>query len=139
MTVVDASVAVKWFFPERGSSEANALLESGEALTAPALVRIEVFAAITGKVRLREILPTQARAACALWSGFLQSGVLSLVKEDDQILSVAVELALSIPHPLQDCLYLALAQREQAPLVTADRKFWSRANPLYQPLRLLAE
>ena len=64
--------------------------------------------------------------------------MLSLVKEDDQVLSVAVDLALAISHPLQDCLYLALAQREQAQMVTADRKFWSRANPLYQPLQLLA-
>ena len=106
------------------SSEAQALLESGEELTAPALVRIEVFAAITRKVRLREILPDEARAACALWSRALSSGALALVK-DDEILSAAVDLAL--------------AQREQALLVTADPKFRLRAQPLYPSLQLLAD
>ncbi|MFL6463304.1 MAG: type II toxin-antitoxin system VapC family toxin [Bryobacteraceae bacterium] len=67
MTVVDASVAVKWFFPEEGTEAAQKLLSNSNELTAPALIRIEVTAALTRKVRLGEILPEEAEAACRLW------------------------------------------------------------------------
>jgi len=49
MIVVDASVAVKWFFPEAGTAEAQQVLASGDRLAAPALIRVEVAAAIARK------------------------------------------------------------------------------------------
>jgi predicted nucleic acid-binding protein len=137
LTIVDASVAVKWFFPEPGSEAARALLTHSAQLAAPALVRIEVSAAATRKVRLGEIAPQEARAACELWAGAIRKGVLALVP-DVEVLSAAVELALKLAHPLQDCLYLALAQREQAALVTADPKFQARAQTMYSSVELLA-
>ena len=66
MTVVDASIAVKWFFPEPGTKAAQALLSGSQKLTAPALIRIEVTAALTRKARTGEILPEDAGAACRL-------------------------------------------------------------------------
>jgi predicted nucleic acid-binding protein len=47
MIVVDASVAAKWFLPEKGSSAALALQEGPSQLAAPDLIRMEVAAAIT--------------------------------------------------------------------------------------------
>ena len=42
----------------------------------------------------------------------------------DEILSVnAARLALSLDHPIYDCVYLALAHRIGAKVVTADRRF----------------
>jgi predicted nucleic acid-binding protein len=35
----------------------------------------------------------------------------------------AAALARKLDHPVYDCLYLALAEAEGAPLVTADRRF----------------
>jgi predicted nucleic acid-binding protein len=135
--VIDASVAVKWFFPESGSRAAQALLtHSDQQLAAPALVRVEVYAAITRKVRLGEIAPAEARKACELWTGALEKGVLALVA-DEEILLAGIELALKLAHPLQDCLYLALAEREQAVLVTADPKFHTRARTAYASVELL--
>jgi predicted nucleic acid-binding protein len=136
LTVVDASVAVKWFFPEPGSQAAQALLIRAEQLVAPALVRIEVSSAITRKVRLSEIALEEARGALKLWTDAIQNGVLALVP-DDELLPAAVELALKLAHPLQDCLYLAVAQREQAVLVTADPKFQARAQAAYGSVELL--
>jgi predicted nucleic acid-binding protein len=138
LIVVDASVAVKWFFPEPGSGAARALLGRSAQLAAPGLVRIEVAAAITRKVRLGETTPEEARTACHLWEGAIQKGVLSLV-QDEEVVVAAVELALKLVHPLQDCLYLALAERHQAVLVTADPKFHARAQAAYASIELLAE
>ena len=137
MMVVDASVAVKWFLPEPGADEAQQLLQGPEKLAGPALIRLEVFAAFTRKVRLQELPVEEARAACDLWSRALATGALTLVP-DARHLPRAIELAFEIRHPLQDCLYLAVAEYNQATLVTADPKFAERASHGYAGVRLLS-
>ena len=137
MIVVDARVAVKWFLPEPGASAAQAVLLGSDKLMAPALIRVEVAAAITRKVRLGELLSQEAEAACDLWFRALSTAVITLSPDEDD-LAAAVALALQIRHPLQDCLYLALAVRNQSALITADPKFSERATLAYGKVRLLA-
>lgn len=108
MIIVDASVAAKWFLPEAGSDEAQRLLAGSEKLVAPSLIRIEVFGAITRKVRNRELTVKEARSACELWSRALSKGALSLIP-DERHLQRAIELAWEIRHPLQDA-YISLLQ-----------------------------
>ena len=43
--------------------------------------------------------------------------------EDEGICPDAVRLSLALDHPVYDCLYLALAHRIGATLVTADARF----------------
>ena len=54
MIVVDANVAVKWYVPEPGCDDAKLLLMSNEAIVAPALIRLEVLAAILSGIRKRK-------------------------------------------------------------------------------------
>ena len=122
VNVIDASVAVKWLLPEPGSDAAAALLDSGEQLIAPALIRIEVTAAILRKVRMQEIDARGGAVAFRLWLQCLVDGVITLVP-DDVHLAAAWAIALRLKHPLQDCLYLALAESRRAVLITADKKF----------------
>ncbi len=136
MIVVDASVAAKWFLPEPGEAAAQELLSSGQKLVAPALIRVEVAAAITRKVRLKEIQSQDAASAVQLWLRALVDGVVTLVADESDI-EQAVKLALELRHSLQDCLYLALAVRLAVPLVTADEKFAGRAGAFYPGLRTL--
>lgn len=42
--------------------------------------------------------------------------------DDEELVSAALLLALTLDHEVPDCLYLALAEREGAGLVTADRR-----------------
>ncbi len=42
----------------------------------------------------------------------------------------AFEIAVSLNHPVYDCFYLALARRESAPLVTADKHLAATAQAL---------
>lgn len=136
MIVVDASVAVKWFLPEQAAEAAQSLLLDSEKLIAPALIRIEVAAAITRKVRLGEISNEESEAACHLWLDALKIGVVTLSPDQDYV-KEAVALALQLRHPLQDCLYLALAERSGGSLITSDPKFVERASPSYPKVRLL--
>lgn len=135
MIVIDASVATKWFLPEADSEQAAALLETNEKLFAPELIRIEVASAIARRARLRELPPAHAVAACSAWQQGLDDGVVTLTNNELD-LRRAVELAIELAHPLQDCLYLATAQRLGMPLITADGKFRTKALSVYARIHL---
>jgi predicted nucleic acid-binding protein len=137
MIVVDANVAAKWYMPERGTEEALALLDSPKQLYAPDLIRLEVLAAITRRVRKGESTVKEARSMRHDWLRHLHEGAVWLIPESD-VLQEATELSMSVKHTLQDCMYLATAQRLGAPLITADRPFWKRVSPSYKQLSMLA-
>jgi len=53
----------------------------------------------------------------------------------DDLIEPALAIALSLPHPIYDCFYLALAQAERCQLVTADQRLIGVVeNTAYQPL-----
>jgi predicted nucleic acid-binding protein len=136
VTIVDASVAIKWLLPEPDTDHAEELLESGEHLAAPALIRTEVAAAIARKVRMQEIAPRDGGTAFDLWLRCISAGVIALVPDEAHI-HLAWTIAVKLNHPLPDCLYLAAAERLEAALVTADRKFVTAARKTYPRARLL--
>jgi predicted nucleic acid-binding protein len=135
--VIDANVAVKWYVPERGTEAALELLTGPELIYAPELIRLEVLAAITRRVRNGESTAEEARSRCDAWFRHLRAGTVSLPPEAD-IISDAIDFSLAVRHSLQDCMYLATARRLAAPLVTADRPFLERAVATYRPMSLLA-
>jgi predicted nucleic acid-binding protein len=136
MIVVDAGVAAKWFLAEEDTPHATSLLDGTQKLVAPALIRVEVHAAITRRFRKGEAPEAEVRQGCRDWLQMIDEGLITLLpSEPDE--AQAVELALRLKHPYQDCLYLALAERLHAPLITADPKFIERTADLYpavQPL-----
>jgi len=136
MIVVDASVTVKWLLPEPGDAAAQELLASEERLVAPSLIRTEVAAALARRARFREIEPHDAETAMGLWLQTLRDGVIGLAADDADLMT-ALGLAMELSHPLQDCLYLALAERLGAPLVTADKKFVNKARASHALVRVL--
>lgn len=135
MIVVDASIAVKWLLPEPGSDAAQALLESGEQLIAPVLIRVEVAAAICRKVRFSEIDSLDGEAAFRLWIQCLAKAVIELIP-DEKHLAQAWAIALRLKHPLQDCLYLAVAESRKTVLITAHKKFAAK-DPTGKSIKLL--
>jgi len=136
MIVIDASVAVKWLLPESGDAAAQALLASEERLVAPSLIRTEVAAALARRARFGEIEPRDAGTAMGLWLQTLRDGVIGLVADEADLVT-ALRLAIELNHPLQGCLYLALAERLGAPLVTADEKFVLKARASHALVRML--
>jgi predicted nucleic acid-binding protein len=66
--------------------------------------------------------------ANALWK-LQRSGSLVDQFEPDRELQVeALALACHLDHPVYDCLYLALARREAARILTADQRLQRLAN-----------
>lgn len=111
--LVDASVAIKWVIDERGSAEAVLLLD--RRLLAPDLICAECANILWKMTARREITTDEADIAAQA----LEGAEIELVPMRPY-LAAATALAVALDHPAYDCLYLAVAERLSAPLVTAD-------------------
>lgn len=126
MIVLDASVAAKCYLAEANSDKAIELMAGDAKLFAPELIRVEVSGAICRHVREGKLTEDEVKLRCDKWRQHLAEDVVSLVPDKD-LLSRAELLAIELRHPVQDCLYLALAQQHDVPLVTADDVFQKKA------------
>lgn len=119
LTVLDASVAVRWVVSEEGSGEAAALLQRELTWIAPRLLLTEVASALRRKVADHAIDPAIAGQSLDVLLQAVADGVIRLV-DDERIIGQALLLAISLQHKVPDCVYLALAEREGASIATAD-------------------
>jgi len=136
MIVVDASVAVKWFVPEPGEEAAGKLLDGAERLLAPSLIRMEVSGAIIRRFREGDLTENRAREGTQAWDAMLERGVVSLLP-DSEVFEDAVQMAFLARHTLADCLYLAVAKRVDAAVITADEPMQKRGIRVYGRITLL--
>ena len=119
--VVDASVAAKWVIAEIGSDRANELrTETG--LMAPSLIAAEIGSALWKAVRRGDV--ARADAMLAIRAVLLP---FDAIVANEELHERALEIAIELRHPIYDCFYLALAERERAPLVTADSRLLAAA------------
>lgn len=115
--IVDASVAVKWFFEEDRALAAHAFLDGPDPLHAPETLPLEVISVLCRRIKRKEITLAQAISARADLKGapVLLYPILDLV---DTAFSLAVETRCR-PY---DCLYLALAVILPGRMVTDDER-----------------
>lgn len=119
--VVDASVAVKWLLIEDHSVEAIRLTRPGYTLLAPSLLWIEAIATLRKRLRRGQLS----------WEGF-RNGLDDIESWDVTAHGVvplgrpAADMAVTLDHAFYDCVYLALAERERCPVVTADRQLHAK-------------
>lgn len=117
--VVDASVAAKWVLPEAYSDLALILLSDRHDLLAPDLIWPEL-----GNVLARRCLSGMLSVAEAKEVFQSLSRYPLAMRPTQTLVPEALVLATSLGRLIYDCLYLALARRDNAKLVTADRKFF---------------
>lgn len=115
--VIDASVAFKWFVPEPDDDRALALLDHADALIAPDLIFTEIASAMW--VRLR---PLADGSMAALAAQPALRRLLSRTYPVPPLIDRALEISFELNHPIYDCIYLALCEREQATMIAADKK-----------------
>ena len=136
MDVVDASVAVKWYFPERGRDQAIALLHAqavdNRELLAPDLIVAEFTNALRKKVQREECRREQAFEILDEWSDQQPELIPS-----SELAARALELSLLLHHPVYDCLYIAAAIVHDARLVTADARMARAARTVVAEVELL--
>lgn len=120
-TVVDASVAVKWYFPEPGLEEARRVLaeaiDGERELLAPDMILVEFASVLWKKVQREECDRAQAEEILDAFGTDAPRLVAS-----PPLVPRALELALRLGEVPYDCLYLAAAIEGEASLVTADAR-----------------
>lgn len=122
--VVDASVAVLWTLMQPGSDKAAAL-QAEDDLIAPSLIVAEIGNAIWKAVRRGDLPAREARTGIDL-----AIGPLSALIPLEELHERALDLSLELDHPIYDCFYIALAERERAPLVCVDGALKAKAKKL---------
>lgn len=140
MIVVDASLAVKWMLIEADTGRALDLAaRHRDEMFAPDLLSIEVVGAIVRRTN-EGILSTNASGeTLRLWFESWAGNAIRLIVTSADPLERAASLAMTLRHPLKDCIYLALAIELDCALATCDAKFAARARPLYPEVKLLAD
>ncbi len=118
--VVDASVAVKWFIPERGSIEAIKLLNSSNQLFAPDIIRPEV-GNILWKLYTRHLLTGDE--ALQIIGNFLSLPIE--ICNSNVLITSAFEIAVAAGRTVYDSLYLAMAVGRNSVLITADQRLFN--------------
>jgi predicted nucleic acid-binding protein len=113
--VIDASVLIKWFVPEIHSDAARRLLSATHEYFAPDLLFPEVGNVIWKKVRRGELTAEHGQRLAADISTVAVETVSTRGLVIDA-LAVAVTTGLTV----YDSMYLALAVRLRAEMITAD-------------------
>ena len=115
--VVDANVCAKWFLNEDHHVHARRLASSGERLLAPDLIHAEMGSIVWKMCRRNIITLTQGERILR------QFGNAPIELTPATVLAPsALTIGLALGHSFYDCLYLALARRSRARLVTADER-----------------
>lgn len=123
--VLDASVAAKFYFHEDGSDRARAVLTSGVVVAAPDLLFVEMASVASKRVR---------RGLCSADLG--RDAVASVGDLVDEVAPLsglaqrAFVFARDSNFSAYDGAYLALAERLNVPVLTADERLVGKARAL---------
>ncbi len=117
--VLDTSVAVAWYLPERFSYGARQwrtrVLEQDVRLLVPSLHFWELGNVLRTYVRRGEVEPVLARE---IYDVHLNAPLEVAEPERSEVLATALELGAT----MYDAVFIALAQKKGIPLLTAERK-----------------
>jgi len=109
---------------EEDTAAAQALLLQETYWLAPEFLMLELANVLSAKVARAQFGRGEARSGL----DFVRSTVGRLVPDRD-LLDQAFQLATEMNHPIYDCMYLACAVREDAPMVTADKRLLRKLAP----------
>jgi predicted nucleic acid-binding protein len=134
--VWDASVLFKLIVVEDDTHLAESLIRSTRVFV-PDFAFLEIGNALwsrihSGQAGYQEVKPL---------IGYLRNLGLE-TREMDRFVDRALEIASLTDHPIYDCVYLAMAEDYDVPLVTADRRFVSalrRSDLANADVKLLGE
>jgi predicted nucleic acid-binding protein len=115
--VVDASVVLKWFFPETQSDAARRLLDAAHQYVAPDLLFPEVGNAVWKRVRRGELTSDEGQR---LIGDIANVAVETIATRG--LIGDAFAIATASGQTVYDSTYLALAVRLDTQLVTADQR-----------------
>lgn len=123
--VLDASAAVRLILADPAAAELAESIREAALVLAPELMLSEVANTLWKLQRAEQLadLDPQELLADA-------RELVDRVEPDRHLHAEALALACHVDHPVYDCLYLALARREAACLISTDRRLLRLAERL---------
>lgn len=118
--VADASVAVKWYLPEAHSREAVRLLNPAFDLYAPDLLFSEIGNILWKRRTKGELSHEKAITIIAAINA-----VSFTIVSSQSLMPSALNIACKYQRTFYDSVYIAIAQTQNCPMVTADLKLYN--------------
>ena len=123
LCVIDASALLRLMTAQPEAEALEQQLTAASLVIAPALLLTEV-ANVLWKLQRAKALPDGADPQDLLRTA---AELVDHLEPDRSLQAEALALAIRLNHPVYDCLYLALARREAATLVSCDQRLLSLA------------
>ena len=138
MIVFDASLALKWYIPESGSEASQAeLARHIGTIIVPGVFLLEVTGALVRRANMNKSLRGELEAALNGFLALTADRFITVRETDGDEMARAAKIALDLGLPLKDCIYLALAMKMGCELLTSDRRFAAKAQPVWTRVRVL--
>jgi len=119
-TVIDASVVLKWYFHEPFSDEAVRLIGQGHEIMVPDILHTQVGTVLWKRMKSGEL---KREDALRILSNLRRLPLTSVPTA--QLAPAALEIATATARTYTESVYFALAMKHKAPLVTADRRWYT--------------
>jgi len=134
--VIDASLIAASMFQEEFEEPASALLASNCIQVAPAIIFAEVGNVIWKRFRLKEINEIEAGK---LLAGFFRLPLR--ITPSEKLIKSSLQIAMQYDRTAYDSLYVALAVKTDAMMVTTDKRLVNAlaGSPLEKYVRWLGE
>ncbi len=132
MAYVDTSVLVAYYCPEPLSEKAEAFLTAHVQPVISALTEIELFSAVSKKVRTKEMKRKDAGRVVARFLGDIENAYYTYLPVEAIHYRLARDWIgmFNIPLRTLDALHLAIASSESLEIATADPGLFKSAKAL---------
>ncbi len=139
MIYLDTSVVAPFYWQEQLSDKVQTLLGNEPEVALSQLVEVELFSALSRRVRMGEISQDQARAIAERFEAHIDYGFYTRLQVEALHYSLAQEWIRRFDTPLRtlDALHLAIASSQGICLITADRGLAGSAEAFGVKVRLL--
>jgi uncharacterized protein len=137
---LDTSVIASFYWPEALSEVVERLLRTETELGLSQLVEVELFSALSRRVRMREISQEEATKIAVRFQTHLDSGFYTCITLEPVHYQLAREWIGRFETSLRtlDALHLACASSNNLRLVTADEALAQSAEALEVEVQLLS-
>lgn len=132
MVYVDASVLVAYYCPEPMSEKVEAFLTTQTRPIISALTEIELFSAVSKKVRMKEMKREDGDRVVAKFLADMENGYYTYLSVKESHYRLARDWIGMFKLTLRtlDSLHLAIASSESSPIVTTDKTLSKSAKGL---------
>lgn len=132
MYYIDTSVLVAYYCPEPFADKAEDFLSKIDKPNISALTEVELFSALSRKLRNKEIDPKMARKISAKFLSHLEGKYFNCLQVAANHYSLAGNWISQFTLPLKslDALHLAIASCEDLSIVTLDHQLYQNARKL---------